>query len=95
MWSNSLTLHAGVFREWFTGWFRAWEHWVPIRMDLGDLEKTMRWLAGTDEGRFEAKRISENAKELGRKRLRYEDMQSYMFLLLLEYANIGKEEYIY
>ena len=50
MWSNSLILHAGVFREWFSGWFRAWEHWVPIRMDLSDLESTMRWLVGTDEG---------------------------------------------
>ncbi len=63
-------------------------------MDLSDLEKTVRWAAGTDEGRFEAKRISENAKNLGRRRLRHEDMQSYLFLLLIEYANVGNESYV-
>ncbi|KAI9010701.1 glycosyl transferase family 90-domain-containing protein [Hyaloraphidium curvatum] len=95
LWSNSLVLHAGVFREWFSGWFRAYEHWIPVRMDLSDLERTIRWASGTDEGRFEAKRVGERARELARRRLRYEDMQSYMFLLLLEYGSIGKEEYLW
>lgn len=67
---------------------------MPLRVDLSDLESTIRWLVATDEGRYEGKRMAGNARELARRRLRYEDMQSYMFLLLIEYANIGKEEYV-
>ena len=46
---------------WFWPQLKAWEHYVPVKWDLSDLEERIRWCQAHDE---EAKQIAENARSL-------------------------------
>ncbi|KAJ7620445.1 hypothetical protein FB45DRAFT_930229 [Roridomyces roridus] len=47
--SGSLVFKSTAFTEFFTPWLRPWEHFVPVRPDLGDLAEKIRW-ARDNEG---------------------------------------------
>lgn len=48
--------------EWFEPFLKEWKHYVPIKWDLSDLLNKLDWVKKND---VEAKRISENARQLG------------------------------
>ena len=93
--SHSLPMKLAYFREWHSfEWVRAWVHFVPVSRAVQELPELLRYFEEEDEGREIAKRLAGN----GRKRanegggLRKEDMEVWMFRLLLEYGRIVDDE---
>ncbi|KAI8613684.1 hypothetical protein BC830DRAFT_1052298, partial [Chytriomyces sp. MP71] len=42
--SNSVVLYNGIFVDWNIGLIQPWVHYVPVRIDLSDLEERLEWL---------------------------------------------------
>ncbi|KAI8613300.1 glycosyl transferase family 90-domain-containing protein [Chytriomyces sp. MP71] len=83
--SNSVILYNGIFRDFFNWQLEPFVHYVPVRLDLSDLEERLQWLMDHED---EARQINENAKFLSRQVNRVENLQCYMGLFLLEYARL-------
>ncbi|SMR52958.1 unnamed protein product [Zymoseptoria tritici ST99CH_1A5] len=97
--SGSLVLKAGLFREWWEDRVRAWKHFVPLDVRGHGLAGTVAYLGGVGDGNdvqgmkweakdAEAKRIAEQGKEWAEKVMRKEDMEIYLFRLLLEWGRL-------
>lgn len=84
--SNSLVLRAApVFAEFWHRWLRAWEHYVPLRADASDLAERLRWAR---EHPREALAIVARANEFVRTRLRTDDVDCYVYRLVVELARV-------
>ena len=83
--SGSVNFRVGMFDEWFDAWIREDEHYIRVDLDFGNLEDKLRWAIENDD---KARLIGLQAREFAKNRLRNEDMECYMFRLLLEYAAI-------
>ena len=99
--SRSLPFRAGIFRTWYDARLTAWKHFVPVDIRLHGLMATLEYFAGTKEmgsGQLEGgglegdvasgERIAEAGREWAAKALRKEDMEIYLFRLLLEWGRI-------
>ncbi|KAI0146829.1 glycosyltransferase family 90 protein [Xylariaceae sp. FL1272] len=84
--SKSLPYRAGLFRTWWEERIHPWRHFIPLDLRLMDLWANLRYFAGP--GSNEAKDIAEAGAIWGKQALRKEDMQIYMFRLLLEWGRI-------
>ncbi|KAI1261823.1 glycosyltransferase family 90 protein [Xylariaceae sp. FL1019] len=82
--SRSLPYRAGLFRTWWEERIHPWRHFVPLDLRLMDLWANLRYFAGP--GSDEGKDIAEAGANWGKQALRKEDMQIYMFRLLLEWG---------
>lgn len=49
MFGNSLGMRAGVHEAWYEQWVEPWVHYVPLRVDMTDLEEKLVWLAEHDD----------------------------------------------
>lgn len=91
--SGSVVLKATIFPEWNTDWIVPYYHYIPVQHDYSDVYDIMMFFAGAPDGSGEhdamAERISRHAVEFTARYWRWEDMQAYMFRLLLEYARAG------
>jgi hypothetical protein len=95
MQSNSLVFKSALFREWYEGRLTAWHHFVPVDLRLHDLWSILAYFGGWEDGRrkwvgreIEAEQIASQGREWTEKVLRKEDMEIYMFRLLLEWARL-------
>ena len=97
--SHSLPLKAALFREWWDDRLTAWHHFVPLDLRGQGFWATLAYFAGmegTVNGRHvklephdaEGEAIAENGREWANKVLRKEDMEIYMFRLLLEWGRL-------
>ena len=100
--SRSLPLKAGVFREWWDDRVMAWKHFVPLDVRGQGVWATLAYFAGLegkiagDEKKYikvpaherEAELIAEQGREWAGKVLRKEDMEIYLFRLLLEWGRV-------
>lgn len=97
--SHSLPIKTALFREWFDDRITAWLHFVPQDIRLHGLYSTLIYYAGLDTTRSgrpvhvdahdaEAARIAENGREWAGRALRKEDMEIYMYRLLLEWGRL-------
>ncbi|KAK5988601.1 Beta-1,2-xylosyltransferase 1-like protein [Cladobotryum mycophilum] len=88
--SHSLPYRAALFRTWYEERIRAWHHFVPVDVRLGKgFWAVLDFLSSDkDEGSESARKMAEQGREWARKALRKEDMQIYMFRLLLEWGRI-------
>ncbi|KAG9016692.1 F-actin-capping protein subunit alpha [Tulasnella sp. 427] len=91
--SGSVILKATIFPEWNADWLIPWYHYVPIQMDYSDLYNTMAFFAGPPDGSSPGhdklgEQISQNGLRFVKENWRWEDIQAYMFRLLLEYARL-------
>ena len=70
-WSNFLVrLHLGCcvfkiesqfgYRQWYYDRIKPWEHFVPVRADMGDLEEKIDWARSNQE---KAREIARNGQE--------------------------------
>ncbi|MFQ6548808.1 glycosyl transferase family 90 [Aestuariibius sp. 2305UL40-4] len=48
------------YRMWYHDRLRAWEHYVPVRADLGDLEARLEWVRANDREAAEIARRGQN-----------------------------------
>lgn len=96
--SNALPFRATIFREWFDDRLAAWKHFVPIDLRLHGLWSTLayfggrfgtiRSIEGMDAGEF----IAESGRKWGSRTLRRDDMEIYLFRLLLEWGRMIDDE---
>ena len=102
--SGSLPFRAGIFRSWWDGRLTAWKHFVPVDVRLHGLVSTLAYFMGTaemegvagggkgvpkTEGNVEkGEMIARAGREWADKVLRKEDMEIYMFRLLLEWGRL-------
>lgn len=102
--SNSVPVLSSVFREWYTERLMPWVHFVPIDLRYHALHSTMAYFIGLKdrgplngrpqmtEGRKEdARWIAEQGRKWADKAIRREDMEVYMFRLLLEWGRVVDE----
>ncbi|MEO0544738.1 MAG: glycosyl transferase family 90 [Pseudomonadota bacterium] len=73
-WSNMVTrMHLGCcvlkvesqfgFRQWHYDRIKPWEHFVPVKADMSDLEEKLDWVRSNDE---DAERIAKNGQAFAR-----------------------------
>lgn len=98
--SRSLVYRAAIFKTWFDERLREWYHYVPVDVRLGrGFWSVVRYLASSERhdaskhsGDEIAQRIAQRGREWAAKALRAEDMQIYMFRLLLEWGRVVDDE---
>ncbi|KAH8883818.1 glycosyltransferase family 90 protein [Thozetella sp. PMI_491] len=97
--STSTPLVASIFREWYTERLRPWLHFVPIDLRYHALHSTLAYftglhgsVGGRDPSMGDAAAdsiwIAEQGKRWAERALRREDMQIYLFRLLLEWGRL-------
>ncbi len=95
--STSLPIKATIYREWHDSRLLAWKHFIPMDNRFTDYYGILEYfrgfegLGGSEEahGNDEAaKKIAYDGRDWAQKVLRKDDMQIYVFRLLLEYARI-------
>lgn len=82
--SKSLVYKFAIFREWHRDVLRPWVHYVPLTLRGLDWLEALRWFAAEDEGKEQAQRLAHTGREWAEKVLREQDMEVWLFRLLLE-----------
>lgn len=95
--SRSLVFRVAAFRQWFDERLTAWRHFVPVDGRLHRVWDLLAYFggAGTDGQRghtVEAETIAEDGRKWAAQVLRKEDMEIYMFRLLLEWGRIVDDQ---
>ncbi|KAI5366532.1 Putative glycosyl transferase CAP10 domain-containing protein [Septoria linicola] len=101
--SNSLPFKAALFREWWDDRVEAWVHFVPLDIRGHGLWATLAYFQGlyakiggkeiaVEAHQREAERIASQGKEWAERVLRKEDMEIYMFRLLLEWGRLTDDK---
>ena len=95
--SRSLIYRAALFHSWFDERLTAWHHYIPVDVRLGEgFWGLLNYFSGTSNGDAEglgnAQRIANQGREWAQKALRTEDMQIYMFRLLLEWGRVVDDD---
>jgi hypothetical protein len=84
--STSLPIKATIYEEWHDSRLVAWKHFVPMDNTFVDIYGIMAYfLNGHDAA---AQKLALEGKRWAEAVLRREDMQIYVFRLLLEYARL-------
>ncbi|KAJ1336860.1 hypothetical protein BSLG_006626 [Batrachochytrium salamandrivorans] len=84
--SGSLVFKMTIFNEYFERWIVPWEHYIPVAVDLSDLEEKITWARNNDA---EARRIAESGRRFSERILNKPQMECYTELLLLEMSICG------
>ncbi|EMC94169.1 glycosyltransferase family 90 protein [Baudoinia panamericana UAMH 10762] len=97
LFSTSLPIKATIYKEWHDSRLVPWKHFVPMDNTFSDIYGIMEYFVGNGKagvaGHDDAARdIALGGKEWAEKVLRMEDMQIYLFRLLLEYARICDDD---
>jgi hypothetical protein len=95
--STSLPIKATIYEEWHDSRLVPWKHFVPMDNTFIDIYGIMEYFVGNQEMGVEghddvAKEIAIGGKKWAEKVLRREDMQIYVFRLLLEYARLCDDD---
>lgn len=95
--SNSVPFYGSIFKEWYSDRLLPWIHFVPVDLRFHSLHNTIAYFLGIEKkdrsvmlrGRQEdGKWIADQGKRWAEKALRREDMEVYLFRLLLEWGRI-------
>lgn len=102
--SRSLGLKATIFREWHDSRLFAWRHFIPMDNRFTDLYSLMTYFIGIDPPAtkealpssgpnvprhdFGAEVIAAQSRQWAHLAMRDEDLDIYLYLLLLEYGRI-------
>ncbi|KAI0144531.1 hypothetical protein GGR57DRAFT_481778 [Xylariaceae sp. FL1272] len=99
--SHSVPVVSTIFQHWYTERLMPWVHFIPIDLRFHGLHSTMAYFLGL-EGRGklngreqvtpprteDARWIAEQGRKWALKAIRKEDMEVYMFRLLLEWGRV-------
>jgi hypothetical protein len=102
--SRSMGIKATIFREWHDSRLKEWLHFFPLSNDFDELYALLTYLTGvpadvTVNGEENlggllkahdkvAEKIADNSRVWAKKVLRKEDIDVYMYRLILEYARL-------
>lgn len=103
--SNSVPVVSSIFRQWFTERLMPWVHFIPVDTRYHGLHSTMSYFLGLEgrgtlngreqitPGRTEdAKWIAQQGSKWAEKAIRKEDMEVYLFRLLLEWGRVISDD---
>ncbi|XP_029559016.1 protein O-glucosyltransferase 2 [Salmo trutta] len=77
------------YYEHFYSQLRPWEHYIPIRADLADLQEKIHWAREQDE---EARKIAVAGQQFARNHLMGDSIFCYYYKLFQEYAKLQVTE---
>ncbi|CAG8139250.1 unnamed protein product [Penicillium nalgiovense] len=86
--SKSVPFKLTFFRGWHENILFPWVHYVPLSKDGNEIAEIVRFFGQDPTGREIARTIGEEGQSWAAKTLRNEDMDVYMFRLMLEYARV-------
>ncbi|OLN90319.1 Beta-1,2-xylosyltransferase 1-like protein 3 [Colletotrichum chlorophyti] len=86
--SRSLVYRAGLFRTWFCERVHAWRHYVPVDVRLREVKGLLGYFGTHRDGTRRAEGIAGEGRAWAARALRREDMEVYMFRLLLEWGRL-------
>lgn len=84
--SKSVPLKLTFFREWHDNLIIPWVHYVPLNKDADDIPDILHFFEKYPTGQELAKLIGEQGQMWASKTLRNDDMDVFMFRLMLEYV---------
>ncbi|KAK8869838.1 hypothetical protein IAR55_000406 [Kwoniella newhampshirensis] len=95
--SNNVVLKSTLYPEWFHEMLIPWYHYVPVKLDYSDIFDIMAFFDGSPDGQVSgredlAKEIAQHGQEFVETRWRLEDMQSFTYLLILEYWRLWSDD---
>jgi len=105
--SGSVPFLSSIFMEWYSERLLPWVHFVPIDLRFHALHSTLAYFTGLSEkglakvngkvfeqwGRPDnAKWIAQEGRSFASRALRREDMEVYLFRLLLEWARLVSDD---
>ncbi|KAK8016336.1 hypothetical protein PG993_014525, partial [Apiospora rasikravindrae] len=104
--SNGVPFVSSIFREWYTERLMPWTHFVPVDLRFHGLHSTLAYFVGLkDRGRVngrerdamadrteDARWIAEQGRKWAEKAIRREDMEIYLFRLLLEWGRLIQDD---
>jgi hypothetical protein len=79
--SSSLVFLIEGMMEWFYSRVEPWVHYVPVSLDLSDLEERVEWALQNDD---EAQAIVKRANRFMAEETRQEDHDCFWYRFLLE-----------
>lgn len=82
--SKSVPLKLTFFREWHENVLIPWVHYVPLNKDANEIPEIVRFFEQDPAGQEIARTIGEEGQSWAAKTLRNDDMDVYMFRLMLE-----------
>ncbi|CAG8956614.1 hypothetical protein HYFRA_00011925 [Hymenoscyphus fraxineus] len=97
--SKSLGIKSTIFREWHDSRLFAWRHFVPMDNRYDELYSILTYFLGYGKSSdptqpyvprhdFEARKLGRQGREWAKKVLRRDDIEIYMFRLMIEYARV-------
>ncbi|CED82150.1 Endoplasmic reticulum protein EP58, contains filamin rod domain and KDEL motif [Phaffia rhodozyma] len=86
---GAVVLKSTVYSEWYSDVVIPWYHYVPLQNSYSDLIDIMTFFKTRPEA---AKKIAAAGRQFVKEQWQWEDMQSYMLLLLLEYARVLSDD---
>ncbi|KAF8610284.1 hypothetical protein BDV93DRAFT_550119 [Ceratobasidium sp. AG-I] len=94
--SGAVVFKMTIFPEWNSDWLIPYYHYVPIQTDYSDLYDSLAFFMGAPGGPAGhdelAEKIGMHSHEFATQHWRREDMQVYVYRLLLEYARAISED---
>ena len=90
--SGSLIFKSTRYREWYSERLRAWRDYIPVNYDTSDLGDKLEW--ANEQDPFVIMNIVKNGKETAMRHIRPEDMQCYMYRMILEYSSLVDVDYM-
>ncbi|KAH7313782.1 hypothetical protein B0I35DRAFT_480442 [Stachybotrys elegans] len=91
--SHSLVYRAALFRTWYEERIQPWYHYVPVDIRLGPgFWGLVNYFGGAGNGSTSARDIANQGREWAQKVTRQEDMQIYLFRLLLEWGRLVNDD---
>ncbi|KAL2864378.1 uncharacterized protein BJX67DRAFT_390048 [Aspergillus lucknowensis] len=84
--SKSLPFKLSYFREWHTDVLAPWMHYAPVSLQAREYVEMVRYFE--HEGAAVGKGIADAGREWAGRVLRNENLEVWMFRLLLEYARV-------
>lgn len=93
--STSLPIKSAIYKEWHDSRIIPWAHFVPIDPTFMDIYGIMEYFFGDGKERkghdSVARKMAFDGKAWAERVLRREDMQIYVYRLLLEYARLSDD----
>ncbi|KAL7421169.1 hypothetical protein Q5752_004054 [Cryptotrichosporon argae] len=95
--SGAVVFKSTVNPEWYSDWLIPWYHYVPLQVTYAEMYTTLAYFIGPpgkpEQGHDDvAREIGENGRDFRLRYWRWEDMQSYMLRLLLEYVRLESDQ---
>ena len=90
--SRSLVYKMALFREWHEEWLVPWLHFIPLSLHGDEYLETIRFFAENEQGMKLAETLASSKREWAQRALRREDMEAWLFRLLLEYGRVVQDD---